>query len=155
MTSTDSAVSLHPARSYASGLSVNEADAGESANISANDFLTLLVTEMKNQDPTADTDPNEYINQLVQVNSLEQLISINQTLTADSTLPSAHKVGAPGTLPDDSAPSVPGKTAYDRAASPAPGASGTLRVSGNLTAPGVNVAAQRIAGALGSQVNRQ
>ena len=26
--------------------------------ISANDFLTLLVTEMQNQDPTADTDPN-------------------------------------------------------------------------------------------------
>jgi flagellar basal-body rod modification protein FlgD len=40
---------------------------------------------MKNQDPTANTDPNEYINQLVQVNSLQQLISINQTLTADST----------------------------------------------------------------------
>ena len=52
-----------------------------SATISANDFLTLLVTEMQNQDPTADTDPNEYINQLVQVNSLEQLIDINQNLT--------------------------------------------------------------------------
>ena len=53
----------------------------DSATISANDFLTLLVTEMQNQDPTADTDPNEYINQLVQVNSLEQLIDINQTLS--------------------------------------------------------------------------
>lgn len=48
--------------------------------IAANDFLTLLVTEMKNQDPTATTDPNEYVNQLVQVNSLQQLISINETL---------------------------------------------------------------------------
>jgi flagellar basal-body rod modification protein FlgD len=36
---------------------------------------------MQNQDPTAQTDPNEYINQLVQVNSLEQLIDINQNLT--------------------------------------------------------------------------
>jgi len=53
----------------------------QSATISANDFLTLLVTEMKNQDPTAQTDPNEYINQLVQVNSLEQLIQINQNLS--------------------------------------------------------------------------
>jgi len=53
----------------------------DSATISANDFLTLLVTEMQNQDPTADTDPNEYINQLVNVNSLEQLISINQNLS--------------------------------------------------------------------------
>jgi flagellar basal-body rod modification protein FlgD len=38
---------------------------------------------MQNQDPTADTDPNEYINQLVQVNSLEQLIDINQTVSTD------------------------------------------------------------------------
>jgi flagellar basal-body rod modification protein FlgD len=52
-----------------------------SATISANDFLSLLVTEMQNQDPTANTDPNEYINQLVQVNSLEQLIDINQNLS--------------------------------------------------------------------------
>jgi len=51
------------------------------ATISANDFMTLLVTEMRNQDPTANTDPNEYINQLVEVNSLEQLIDINQTLS--------------------------------------------------------------------------
>jgi flagellar basal-body rod modification protein FlgD len=57
----------------------------DSSLISANDFLTLLVTEMQNQDPTADTDPNEYINQLVQVNSLEQLININQTLTTAFT----------------------------------------------------------------------
>src|ERR1019366_4131317 len=54
---------------------------GNSAVISSNDFLTLLVTEMQNQDPTANTDPNEYINQLVQVNSLEQLIQMNQTLS--------------------------------------------------------------------------
>jgi len=61
------------------GSSVNSDDSG--SVISANDFLTLLVTEMQNQDPTADTDPNEYINQLVQINSLEQLISINQNLS--------------------------------------------------------------------------
>jgi flagellar basal-body rod modification protein FlgD len=68
-------------------------DAG-SATISANDFLTLLVTEMQNQDPTADTDPNEYVNQLVQVNSLEQLIDINQTLTTDVPAPAASTTGA-------------------------------------------------------------
>jgi len=61
------------------GSSGNSDDSG--SVISANDFLTLLVTEMQNQDPTADTDPNEYINQLVQINSLEQLISINQNLS--------------------------------------------------------------------------
>ena len=55
-------------------------DSTTAATISANDFLTLLVTEMKNQDPTAQTDPNAYVNQLVQVNSLEQLIEIKENL---------------------------------------------------------------------------
>ena len=64
-----------------SSSSSSDDTSSSSATISANDFLTLLVTEMQNQDPTANTDPNEYIDQLVQVNSLEQLIDINQTLS--------------------------------------------------------------------------
>jgi flagellar basal-body rod modification protein FlgD len=64
--------------------------------ITANDFLTLLVAEMKNQDPTQPTDPNAYISQMVQVNSLQQLIGINQgittldTATGASSNPSAN-----------------------------------------------------------------
>src|SRR5215471_14965335 len=49
--------------------------------ITASDFLTLLVSELKNQDPTQPTDPNAYISQLVGVNSLQQLIQINQGLS--------------------------------------------------------------------------
>ena len=52
------------------------------ADITSNDFLTLLVSELKNQDPTQPTDPNAYIQQLVGVNSLQQLIQINQGLSA-------------------------------------------------------------------------
>ena len=59
--------------------SANATDASE--GITSADFLTLLVTEMKNQDPTQPTDPNAYIQQLVGVNSLQQLISINQDLS--------------------------------------------------------------------------
>ena len=62
------------------------------AVVTDNDFLTLLVTELKNQDPTANNDPNAYVNQLVQVNSLQQLIQINQntgTSTPASSTPSA------------------------------------------------------------------
>ena len=76
-----------PNRAVTGRDATNAASAGQSGSpsatsttIAANDFLTLLVTEMKNQDPTATTDPNEYVNQLVQVNSLQQLISINETL---------------------------------------------------------------------------
>ncbi|GGG81701.1 hypothetical protein GCM10011585_26470 [Edaphobacter dinghuensis] len=59
--------------------------ATDGATITASDFLTLLVTELKNQDPTQPTDPNAYIQQLVGVNSLQQLISINQDLTPATT----------------------------------------------------------------------
>ena len=77
--------------------------ASYSATISANDFLTLLVTEMQNQDPTADTDPNEYINQLVQVNSLEQLISINQNLSTALGDPTHDSSGGTAASPASSA----------------------------------------------------
>jgi flagellar basal-body rod modification protein FlgD len=60
----------------------NSSNDQNSSTITADDFLTLLVTELKNQDPTANTDPNEYVNQLVQVNSLQQLIQINTNTTA-------------------------------------------------------------------------
>jgi flagellar basal-body rod modification protein FlgD len=82
------------------GTSSTGSPGSSSATISANDFLTLLVTEMQNQDPTATTDPNEYINQLVQVNSLEQLIDINQNLSTvlgTSAAPSGGSTGPSGT----------------------------------------------------------
>lgn len=58
--------------------------AASAGTITSSDFLTLLVTELKNQDPTSSQDPNAYIDQLVQVNSLQQLISINQDLNPKS-----------------------------------------------------------------------
>ena len=58
---------------------------GNTGDITSSDFLTLLVSEMKNQDPTQPTDPDAYIQQLVGVNSLQQLVSINQDLGGGST----------------------------------------------------------------------
>jgi flagellar basal-body rod modification protein FlgD len=58
------------------------AGGSSTATITSNDFLVLLVSELKNQDPTKPTDPNEYIQQLVGVNSLQQLIEINKGLAA-------------------------------------------------------------------------
>lgn len=118
-----------------------------SAAISANDFLTLLVTEMKNQDPTADTDPNEYINQLVQVNSLQQLISINQTLLADSgasaTGDATHRSGVDPLIASINPSSFAAPAA---STSPVP-----QSISGNLTIPNIDPAALRVAGALAGQ----
>ena len=70
-----------------------------SSTITSSDFLTLLVTQLKNQDPTQPTDPTAYVQQLVGVNSLEQLIDINQQLTSlgGSTASSASASSASGT----------------------------------------------------------
>lgn len=112
-----------------------------SVSITANDFLTLLVTEMKNQDPTASTDPNEYINQLINVNSLEQLIDINQNITT-----------ALGTSANSAAASSPAQTtaAADPFAqsSQSVAASSSARVPGNLSVPNASPAAQTVAHAL-------
>jgi flagellar basal-body rod modification protein FlgD len=84
-------------------------DTGD-ATITADDFLTLLVTELQNQDPTSDTDPNAYVNQLVDVNSLQQLISINSGIgTLDSSVEtgtssdSSSAVSGSGSAPSASA----------------------------------------------------
>jgi flagellar basal-body rod modification protein FlgD len=68
-----------------SGSSGTGSAATDPSDITSSDFLTLLVSELKNQDPTQPTDPNAYITQLVGVNSLQQLIQINQGLTSVET----------------------------------------------------------------------
>jgi flagellar basal-body rod modification protein FlgD len=134
-----------------------------SATISANDFLTLLVTEMQNQDPTADTDPNEYINQLVQVNSLEQLIDINQTLSGDVTGATAQSGSSPSAEADGTPSNPAAANATDTAQKSGPFAtvssgfaarnatthtSPVNIASGNLSVPQANAAAQRVGHAL-------
>ncbi len=71
-----------PVRAAASGGSTSGTTAAGSSGstITSSDFLTLLVTELKNQDPTQPSDPTQYVQQLVGVNSLEQLIGINQQI---------------------------------------------------------------------------
>jgi len=149
-----------------SSTSSSDDSSSGSATISANDFLTLLVTEMQNQDPTADTDPNEYINQLVQVNSLEQLIDINQTLSTalggttsasgeNASAQTANSVSSPEveatSSPNASAalagsPLSPvGNTASSASVSQN---SSIARISGNLSIPTAIPAAQRVAHAL-------
>jgi flagellar basal-body rod modification protein FlgD len=129
--------------------SASRSSAGEASTISANDFLTLLVTEMKNQDPTANTDPNEYINQLVQVNSLEQLIDINQNLSTalgDSGTVSGGSITGHGM---SSAHAVKGVAGAMGASSEAMGHSKTVPVAaGNLSVPHTVPAAHRVAQAL-------
>lgn len=133
-----------PAAATAS--SASSGDGG--ANISSNDFLTLLVTEMQNQDPTANTDPNEYINQLVQVNSLEQLISINQALSTDSSSGTSATGGVQPGPTTNSIAEAPTNTASRSTAPPSNTGQANSTIAGNLSLPPTAPAAQRVAHAL-------
>lgn len=124
-----------------------------SAGITANDFLTLLVTELKNQDPTANTDPNAYINQLVGVNSLQQLIKINETLTSGFTSTAASASDSRVSGQSAYVSSAPGDRWSGDAATASSAAaqsdgSGIKAVFGNLGVPDGNPAANRVAMAL-------
>lgn len=142
------------------GASSTSSASSSAATISANDFLTLLVTEMKNQDPTATTDPNEYINQLVNVNSLQQLIAINQTLTTDlAPASSSGSSPTPGVAGTGANAQTTASGATLTAAQPAsagttnsiPNAISTAAAQlapGNLGLPAVNSAAQNVAQSL-------
>jgi flagellar basal-body rod modification protein FlgD len=44
-------------------------------------FLSLLVQELQNQDPTAPMDSTAMVGQMISLNQLDQLASINQTVT--------------------------------------------------------------------------
>ncbi len=115
-----------------SGTGSSSDSSSDSATISANDFLTLLVTEMQNQDPTADTDPNEYIDQLVQVNSLEQLIDINQTLSTDVGSTSTSSGSDAST---QAAQATPGVTGTNLTGAGSTGASAATHRTGALSMP--------------------
>jgi flagellar basal-body rod modification protein FlgD len=45
-------------------------------NVTENDFLQLLVAQMKNQDPSNPTDSTTFVTQLAQFSQLEQTIAI-------------------------------------------------------------------------------
>ena len=93
------AVQATPKDASTNGPTGNSSNAADNSDITSDDFLTLLVSELKNQDPTQPTDPNQYITQLAQVNSLQQLISINQgigTLDTAISTPSSPSAGSSG-----------------------------------------------------------
>lgn len=54
------------------------------AKLGKDEFLKLLVAQLRNQDPTNPSRPEEFAAQLAQFSSLEQLINVNETLSAQA-----------------------------------------------------------------------
>jgi len=76
-----SATAASTQSSSASGLS--------SVQISPDQFLKLLITELSNQDPLNPMDQPQFIGQLAQMQSVSELRSLNDTLAANSGQASA------------------------------------------------------------------
>lgn len=68
--------------STAGGNSVSSASPAPGPTVDYNQFLRLLVAELQNQDPTAPTDPTQYMSQLASFSTVEQQVQTNATLDA-------------------------------------------------------------------------
>src|SRR5262252_6561989 len=71
-------MTVTPATSAASTATQPDAMKQLSGNFST--FLTLLTTQLKNQDPTAPMDSNQFTQQLVEFSAVEQQINTNKNL---------------------------------------------------------------------------
>jgi flagellar basal-body rod modification protein FlgD len=75
-------------------------------SLSYNDFLTLLMAEMKNQDPTQPMDPSQMVFQLATVSEVGQAVQSNTTLasllTATSLSQAEQLIGRTVTSADGS-----------------------------------------------------
>jgi len=69
-------------------------------------FLTLLVAQLKNQDPLSPTDSTQFVGELAQFSSLEQLTNINKNVGTIVTNATSAATPAPtpasGTMPGSS-----------------------------------------------------
>ena len=64
-----------------SGSSATSANSALSSDgLNPSDFMSLLVAEIQNQDPTQPMDPTTFMSQLVGLNTLEQVSDINQVV---------------------------------------------------------------------------
>ena len=84
-----------------------------------NTFLTLLTTQLKNQNPLEPLDTNQFTSQLVQFASVEQQINMNQQLTSLVALQKANQVtsamsflGSTATVDGSSTKLVTGKGSW-------------------------------------------
>src|SRR5215467_712798 len=78
MTVTPATSTTTPAASSTTSTGQPNAMADLSSNFST--FLTLLTTQLKNQDPTSPMDSNQFTQQLVMYSQVEQQINTNTNL---------------------------------------------------------------------------
>jgi flagellar basal-body rod modification protein FlgD len=78
----------------ASGSAIAQTGTSALAGLSSNfsDFLSLLMTQLQNQDPSSPMDSNQFTSELVQFSSVEQQINTNTDLTQLIQLTQASQI---------------------------------------------------------------
>ncbi|MBI4805097.1 MAG: flagellar hook capping protein [Desulfovibrio sp.] len=71
--------------SYLNSITASSTTDTVSSSLGKDDFLSILVAQLENQDPFNSTDPAEMIGQLTQFSMLEQMTNMNTTLTSALT----------------------------------------------------------------------
>lgn len=94
MTSVTSMASTAAAASGAGSAAIGNTGTNALASLGNNfsDFLSMLMTQLKNQDPSSPMDTNQFTSELVQFSQVEQQINTNQNLTQMIQLTQASQV---------------------------------------------------------------
>jgi flagellar basal-body rod modification protein FlgD len=73
--------------------------------VSQNTFLTLLITQLQNQDPMNPQDSSQFVAQLAQFSSLEQMTQLNQSFSNVLDNSAASLIGQTVTVADQNSQS--------------------------------------------------
>ncbi len=127
---------------------------GTSASSIGSTFLSLLATELQNQDPTAPVDSTAMVGQMISLNQLDQLISINQTVTGSSGTGTTGLLRPAGATASDSAlSSANGGAAGSLSPSAAGAAANQLPFDPNTMMPLGSGNAGGVAASINSSIN--
>jgi flagellar basal-body rod modification protein FlgD len=84
------------------GTGTNSSGAGSvtgAATLGGTDFLTLMLAQLKNQDPTSPVDSNTFLNQLAQLSEVQGISTLNSSFsTLSSSLTSSQALQASSLL---------------------------------------------------------
>jgi flagellar basal-body rod modification protein FlgD len=91
---TVAGVNTSSSSNSATSSSSSASAAGTSNTLNYNQFLNLLVAQLKNQDPTNPTDPTQFVSQLASFSAVEQQLNANSKLDSLLTQTAITQAGA-------------------------------------------------------------
>jgi flagellar basal-body rod modification protein FlgD len=75
-------MTVAPTSSVTNTSNTSSSSAAASPTVDYNQFLNLLIAEIKNQDPTQPMDPTQSVTQLATISGVQQAMQTNATLTS-------------------------------------------------------------------------